>query len=157
MNRGALSMCGRNVVAILVFLVFGFAPCGRGQQTATLKNEQLTVTVRPQDGSYEIRMRGLQQPILTARVGAEIGRHWVWSSDYPSHQATPSAFDDALGHGQQVKVTFSESKDRPELDYELRLYGDLTWHTIRTRIRGQARFLQGFERVRLIREVRYVR
>lgn len=134
MLKRALGVPARNVVAILVSLIFGFPPSIRGQQVTTLKNEQLSVTVRPQDGSYEIRTQGIQRPILTARVGAEINRHWIRSSDYPNHQATKSAFRDALGRGQQVKVTFSGLRNQPELVYVLRLYETHPYGHIEVRV-----------------------
>jgi len=134
MVKRAPSLSGRNLAAIFIALIFGFAPSINGQQTATLKNDQLSVTVRPQDGSYEIRTHASQQPVLTARVGAEINRHWVRSSDYPNHQTISSVFEDALGRGRQVQVTFSGLKNQPELVYLLRLYDALPYGDIDVRV-----------------------
>ncbi|HEV2116958.1 MAG TPA: hypothetical protein VGR48_13085, partial [Terriglobales bacterium] len=95
-------------------------------QTNSLNNRWLSVSVRPQDGSLELRGEGLRAPILVARVGAEVNHQWIWSTDYPKHQASASAstFQDTLGSGHQLEVTFAGTNGKPTLQYTLQLYDE---------------------------------
>lgn len=93
-------------------------------QTASLQNRWLGVSVRLQDGSFELRAEGLHDSVLVARVGAEINHQWIWSTDYPRHQARASIFQDSFGSGHQLEVTFAGAADRPALKYTLQLYQD---------------------------------
>jgi hypothetical protein len=111
--------------ALLASLMVGLTLPSAAQQAPSLENGQLAVTLRPQEGSYEVRIKGLEHPVLGARLGAAIDHHWVRSSDYPRHRAAESAFDDALGRGHQITVTFLGVRTRPELICILRLYDGL--------------------------------
>jgi hypothetical protein len=96
-----------------------------------IQNKQLTIAVRAQDGAYEIRSRGLQRPVLVSNVGVEVNGEWLSSSNYPHHDAAPSSFEDALGAGRSIRVTFSGLAGKPDLICTLRLYdnqpyGDVT-------------------------------
>jgi alpha-galactosidase len=105
-----------------IALVLGGALSAFGQAAGMLRNSALAVTVRSQDGSYEIRARGLTQPVLISCVGAEIDGQWVRSTDYPRHQTAESSLDDALGHARVLTVTFSGLANKPNLVYVVRLY-----------------------------------
>jgi hypothetical protein len=94
------------------------------QQTASIHSSHLAVSVRPQDGAYEIRSQGLNEPVLEARVAAKIDRRWVRSSEYPQHRAAESTFTDTLGAGHQITVTHSGLASTPDLVCILRLYDD---------------------------------
>jgi alpha-galactosidase len=93
-------------------------------QVPWLRNSWLTVSVRDSDGSFELRAEGLRDPVLTARVGAEINHQWIFSSDYPKPQVVESAFHDALGQGRQLEVSFSQAAGHPNLRYVLHLYNE---------------------------------
>src|SRR5579884_4080596 len=82
-----------------------------------LTNASLAISIQP-DGTFQIAAR----PILRARPGAQIDGQWVRSSDYPQHRAAESAFQDGLGSGRQVTVTFSGLAGKPDLTYRLQLY-----------------------------------
>lgn len=93
----------------------------RAQAPLPIENAALSAEVRP-DGSYEIFARGEARPVLVSRVGAEVSHQWLWSSDYPAHEATESSFHDALGAGRSLEVRFHGLSGRPDLVYHLRLY-----------------------------------
>jgi hypothetical protein len=69
---------GELILAML--LVLSGTVSGAGQQTASIQNEQLTVIANIHEGSYALRAKGLEQPVLVARVGAEIDHAWVRSN-----------------------------------------------------------------------------
>jgi alpha-galactosidase len=104
------------------------------------QNRWLTVSVRTSDGSFEIRGAGLRDPVLTARVGAEINHQWVLSTDYPKHQIAASTFHDALGDGHQIDVSFTGLADKPNLKYSLQLYNDRSYGSVQVQVdnTGQA-------------------
>lgn len=110
-------------VVLLATLVLPFAPCSYSQD-ASIHNQQLAVTVYSADGSYEIRIQGNNRTVIHAAVAAEINRAWMKSSDFSHHQVSQSQFNDALGSGRQIQVTFNGLPDKPVLRYVIRLYED---------------------------------
>jgi alpha-galactosidase len=116
----------------IVLLVAGGIP--KSSSAASLHNAQLTVTVNPENGSYEIKTADLQSPVLEAAVGAEINHHWIRSRDYPRHDAVNGGFQDALGSGRQTTVTFSGLSSAPDLVCILRLYDDLPYGTVQVKV-----------------------
>ena len=105
-------------------------------QTTSLKNQWLAISVRPQDGSFELQAEGLRDPVFVARVGAEVNHQWIWSTDYPKHQATASTFQDAVGSGHQLEVTLAGAADKPGLKYTLQLYDDRPYGTIAVQLQN---------------------
>jgi alpha-galactosidase len=100
-------------------------------------NRQLSVTVRSQDGSYEIREAGAARPVIRAIVGAEINHHWVKSTNYPKHEITQSRYEDALGRGQQLTVTATGLAYRPDLVYVVRFYDALSFGDIEVEVQNR--------------------
>ena len=103
-------------------------------QVTSLENPWLTVSVRRSDGAFELRAEGLRDPVLTARVGAEINHQWIFSSDYPQHQAVESDFHDALGQGRQLEVSFSGAVGQPNLRYLLQLYRERPYGNLQVQV-----------------------
>ena len=106
-------------------------PCAAEQLT----NDKLSLTVSAQDGSYELGLRGTQ-PVLKARVGAQVDHQWLRSSDYPQRHAAESAFSDGLGSGRQVTVTCSGLDGKPELVYILQLYDQRPYGTVQVKVQN---------------------
>ncbi|MGH9401157.1 MAG: PKD domain-containing protein [Terriglobia bacterium] len=134
-------------VITLILAVAGGLPA---QSTGPLQNSSLTVRVRSQDGSYEIFARGLPDPVLISRVGAEIDGHWVRSTDYPHHQTAESTFEDSLGHAHTLTTVFSGLPGKPELICTVRLYDDLKYGDVSVEVRNTT---QGVILVQAIRDV----
>ena len=109
-------------------------PC-RAQQ---LTNDELSVTVNAQEGSYQLSLHD-GQPVLTARVGAQVDHQWLRSSDYPRHQALASTFEDDLGPGQEVTVTCSGLDGKPDLVYVVQLYTRRPYGTVQVKVQNSAR------------------
>ena len=119
------------LAVIFVFIaVFSYAA---GENVAPLQNHWLTFSVRP-DGSFELRAAGLRDPVLTARVGAEINHQWIFSTDYPKHLIASSTFHDALGDGQQIEVSFTGLAGKPDLKYALQLYNDRPYGSVQVQV-----------------------
>ena len=85
----------------------GFAYAHAKAQPAEISNHFLTVSLAKGGAVYELREGALQKPVLTARVGAEVNRQWLWSTDYPHADIATSTFSDQLGPARRVQVTFS--------------------------------------------------
>ena len=111
-------------LAYVAALIAVVAVAVSAQPDLSIQNKQLTIVVRNQDGAYEIHSRGLQQPVLVSNVGVEVNGEWLSSSQYPRHEATPTSFDDTLGRGRALRVTFSGLANKPDLICTLRLYDD---------------------------------
>ena len=114
--------------------VVGLAVSGTAAAAATLHNSKLTVTINPQNGSYAIRANNLQFPVLEAGAGAMINNHWLLSGNYPHHQTAQNTFQDSLGSGQQVTITFSGLSSQPDLVCVLRLYNNLPYGTVQVKV-----------------------
>ena len=127
--------------------LLSLAPLAQAADT-TLRNAKQFVLVHASDGSYEIGQE--THAALHARVAVEVDHRWITSSDYPQHQVVESAFEDALGHGQQATVQCSGLPSQPDLSYVIRLYGNLDAGEIRVEIqnhRGQSITVQSLRQV----------
>lgn len=121
MNLPTKAFAGLVEMVLLTAVVLCFAPCCYSQDL-TVHNQQLAVTVHSADGSYEIRMEGSNRAVIHAAVAAEINGVWVKSGDFPHHEESQSQFNDALGSGRQIEVTFNGLPDQPVLRYVIRVY-----------------------------------
>ena len=108
-------------------------PCVAQQLT----NNELSLTVNAQEGSYQLSLHG-GQPVLKSRVAAQVDHQWLRSSDYPRHQASESAFEDDLGSGRQVTVTCSGLDGKPDLVYVLQLYKQRPYGTVQVKLQNSA-------------------
>jgi alpha-galactosidase len=102
-----------------------------------LTNDELSLTVNAQEGSYQLSLHG-GRPVLSSRVAAQVNHQWLRSSDYPRHQASESAFEDALGPGQQVTVTCSGLDGKPDLVYVLQLYQQRAYGTVQVKLQNSS-------------------
>ena len=126
----------KKIFAVAGALIVCVSLSASAQTKAVLQNKELTVRVRATDGAYEILSGELQRPVLISRVGAEINHQWVASSDYPHHEVTETSFQDALGNGHNLAVTFSGLSNKPDLVCHLRLYNDEPYGEVRVQVRN---------------------
>ena len=108
-------------------------PCMAQQLT----NDEISVTVNAQEGSYQLSLHD-GQVVLRSRVGAQVDHQWLRSSDYPRHQASESTFEDDLGSGRQVTVTCSGLDAKPDLVYVLQLYKQRPYGTVQVKVQNSA-------------------
>jgi hypothetical protein len=120
----------------LMLVVMALAIYGEGQSTLSLENDRLTVTTNLREGSYAIRAKGLAQPVIVARVGAETDHAWVRSNEYPKQHAEEPVFNDELGSGHAIKITFSGLAGKPDLVCALRLYDQRPYGDIEVTLRN---------------------
>ena len=118
-------------LAIIAGTLIVALPCMAQQLT----NDELSLTVNAQEGSYQLSVHG-GQPVLRSRVGAQIDHQWLRSSDYPRHQASESAFDDDLGPGREVTVTYSGLDGKPDLVCVLQLYNQRPYGTVQVKVQN---------------------
>ena len=140
----------RYASGLLFCAVLGLIVPGRSVAAAALQNSSLSVSVNPRDGSYEIRAATIKAPVLQARVGAEVNHQWLWSSDYPHHEVAESSFQDALGAGQQVSVTFTGLHSEPALVSLLRIYSQLPYGTVEVKVVNYTSKAVSVEAIRVV-------
>ena len=124
-------------LAVTAGILMVALPCVAQQLT----NDQLSVTVNAQEGSYQLSSSSSLhngQPVLRSRVAAQVDHQWLRSSDYPRHQASESSFQDDLGSGPQVTVTCSGLNGKPDLVYLLRLYKQRPYGTVQVKVQNSA-------------------
>ena len=122
------------VIVIIASTLIGAMPCAAEQLT----NDQLSVTVTAQDGSYELGMHG-GPAVLRARVAAQVDQQWLRSSDYPRRQASETAFNDELGSGRQLTVTCSGLDSKPDLVYILQIYDQRPYGTVQVKVQNNTK------------------
>lgn len=105
-------------------------PCSAQQLT----NDKLSVNVNP-DGSYQLGLPN-RGPVLQARVAAEIGQQWLQSTAYPQHHVSESGFNDELGSGREITVTFGGLAGKPDLVYVLQLYTTRRYGTVQVKVKN---------------------
>jgi len=133
-TRRQVSEVGLAVIAGILMVALP----GAAQQ---LTNDQLSLTVNAQEGSYQLSSSSSLhdgQPVLKSRVAAQVDHQWLRSSDYPRHQASESSFQDDLGSGPQVTVTCSGLSGKPDLVYVLRLYKQRAYGTVLVKVQNSA-------------------
>ena len=108
-------------------------PCMAQQLT----NDEISLTVNPQEGSYQLSLHD-GQVVLRSRVEAQVDHQWLRSSDYPRHRASESTFEDDLGSGRQVTVTCSGLDAKPDLVYVLQLYKQRPYGTVQVKVQNSA-------------------
>ena len=101
---------------------------------AQLSNGSLALSVRPQDGSYQVTLPAIETPVLVSRVAAEVNNHWLVSTSYPRHRTVDSAFQDELGQGRALITTFSGITHAPELVCVLRLYSNRPYGSVSVKL-----------------------
>ncbi len=119
------------LAALLILAQFAHA------EDTVLRNKHDFVLVHSGDGSYEIGQR--DHSVIHSRVAVKVDESWVASSDYPQHEISESAFDDALGQGHEATVRCSGLRTRPDLSYEIRLYDNIDAGEIRVEIQNHTR------------------
>jgi alpha-galactosidase len=100
-----------------------------------LMNNELSLTVNAQEGSYQLSLHD-GQSVLRSRVAAQVDHRWLRSSDYPRHQASEFSFQDDLGSGRQVIVTCTGLDGQPDLVYGLRLYEQRPYGTVQVKVQN---------------------
>ena len=116
---GKINSLARLMANVTIAIVI---PAGAIAQDVSVRNENLTVTVKQQDGSYEIADTGIGGPVLRSVVGAQVNHHWLKSNEYPKHEVSQASFDDVLGRGRQVTVMSTGFRSQPDIVYTLKLY-----------------------------------
>jgi alpha-galactosidase len=128
-TRRQISRVGLAVIAGMLMVAL---PCVAQQLT----NDQLSVTVNAQEGSYQLSLH--DQALLRSRVAVEVDHQWLRSSDYPRQQASESGFQDDLGSGRQVAVTCSGLGGRPDLVYVVQLYKQRPYGAVQVKVQNSA-------------------
>lgn len=98
-----------------------------------LNNDKLSIALNSQNGSYQLAVRN-GQPVLSARVGAQLDHQWLRSSDYPRHRASESTFHDELGSGREVTVTCSGLDGKPDMVYIVQLYDQSPYGAVQVKV-----------------------
>ncbi len=93
--------------------------------------------VQPEGAIYHIRLGSLAAPIVTARVGAQIDRQWVYSSDYPTHQQADAPFSNSIGRGRETTITHSGAPSHSDLICTIRRYDAQPFVEIGMRVANQ--------------------
>jgi alpha-galactosidase len=131
-------------LAVTAGILMVALPCLSQQVLAQqLTNDELSLTVNAQEGSYQLFLNGGHeghngQPVLRSRVAAQVDHQWLRSSDYPRHRASESTFEDDLGPGQEVTVTCSGLDGKPDLVYVLQLYKRRPYGTVQVKVQNSA-------------------
>jgi alpha-galactosidase len=140
----------KTLPAYLAALILCASLPASSQTNPVLRNEQLTVQVRPQDGGFEVLARELRQPVLVSGVAAEVNEQWIRSTDYPHHETVEAPFQDALGLGQALKVTFSGLANKPDLICNLQLYANEPYGVVSVSVRNSTGGSISVEAIRVV-------
>ena len=128
---------GRLVFRVGLAITAGTLMVGLPCVAQQLTNDEISLTVNAQEGSYQLSLHD-GQPVLRSRVGAQVDHQWLRSSDYPRHQAAESTFEDDLGSGRQVTVTCSGLDAKPDLVYVVQLYKQRPYGTVQVKVQNSA-------------------
>jgi alpha-galactosidase len=127
-KQGAGTLRPFEIAGLLIacVLILAEGSLGSSGQVGTAQvfahSDGLSVVVHPSDGTYEIQTGLRGHSVVHASVAAEIDHKWVKSTDYPKHEISQSTFEDALGHGHNIRVTSSGLPNLPDLTFTLQIY-----------------------------------
>ena len=133
MSKRTRRLVFRVGLAITAGTLIVAVPCVAQQLT----NDELSLMVNAQEGSYQLSVHG-GQPLLRSRVAAQVDHQWLRSSDYPRHQASESTFEDDLGPGREVTVTCSGLDGKPDLIYVLQLSKQRPYGTVQVKVQNSS-------------------
>jgi len=115
-----------------------------------ISNSALTVSLRDKGAMYELKGRGLEKPVLSARVGVQVDHHWLWSTDYPEAHIAATEFRDQLGSGRRLEVTFTAWANKPELKYAIELYNDLPFGDVQLHLANRGSHVLQVQTMRVL-------
>lgn len=127
-SLSVISKAAANTAILILALTF---PCAAQQ----LQSARLSAKVE-RNGSYVLSVPG-QRPILKADVAARVNHQWISASAYEKRSTSESDFQDELGAGHEVTVTFSGLAGKADLAYTLRLYREKPYGTIQVKVRNR--------------------
>jgi hypothetical protein len=104
----SFEIAGLLIACVLILAEGSLGSSGEPGPQMAAHVDVLSVVVQPSDGTYEIQIGNGGHRVVHARVAAEIDHKWVKSTDYPKHEISQSTFEDALGHGNSIRVTSSQ-------------------------------------------------
>jgi hypothetical protein len=127
---------GRPLLFLLAVFMLSVLWSEAKDEATSIHNNQMSVSVAPQGGFYEIASAASEKLVLKAVVAAKIDHYWVKSSDYPHSESTQSAFSNQLGKGQQLVTTYTGLVGKPSLVCVLRLYDEPPVGDIEVRVQN---------------------
>jgi len=105
-------------------------------EDGSLRNQQLVVTINPQDGSYALTSALDGRTILRSVVAAQINHRWAKSSEYPKHEVSKAWFEDRLGRAQQIVMRSTGLPQSPDLICILRQYEQFSFIDIEVEVQN---------------------
>ncbi len=128
------------LLASPLFMAFG-SIAAAAESAVRIESGALIAEGDPTTGNYTIRLG--RSPLdtsakasITAGTGARINEHWIFSADYPQHQAVTSSFTDDLGAGTEIIETNTGLAGQPDLLCILRLHKEPAFAEIEVQVRN---------------------
>src|SRR5215472_16312365 len=78
-----MKTCRAIFCSISLLILSGGCYARAGASTTKVTNSTLTVLLQNRGAIYEVRERGLDKPVFSARIGAEVDHQWLWSTGDP--------------------------------------------------------------------------
>jgi hypothetical protein len=138
---------------LVAVLIVSLNPFANAAQEFCINNQQLVVTVNKQDGAYDIRANKMEQAAVRSGVAAHINHHWISSKEYPTRRITTSDFEDVLGQGKQLTVTFTGLVNRANLVYIVRAYDERPFGSIEVQVQNRTSKVVTVEAIRSLNAV----
>lgn len=139
----------RSIITFPVLLWCALAQA-QSQDHLNIHSDFLSVTVRADDGAYEVQMPADATAVLRAKVAVKINNTWIEASDYPKHQLSETTFENRLGSGHQVIVTSIGLRDRPDLSYTIRVYDALPFGDLQVEVHNGTSKTMSLQSIRMI-------
>ena len=108
------------------------------------------IEVDESTGSYVLRSLNPGRQVLQARIGAQLDHHWVFSNSYPRHTLERSAFSDAFGNGEELKVTNSGLAGQPDLICIFHQHSEPNFIEVQVEVRNHASMRVTVQTLRLL-------
>ena len=124
-------------ILLLVLSAASHAQTGTGDNE--ISSNALRVSLLNKGAVYQVKGRGLERPVFSARIGVEVDHQWLWSTDYPQSHVVSSEFRDPLGTGHKLDVTFTGLANKPDLKYTVELYDQHPFGDVQVSLQNQGK------------------
>lgn len=142
---------GRRCYGFLIVAV-GVSLCTGAQaaKTESLSNRAISASIGSRGATFTLSAKGLTKPVFTARVGAEVNHHWLWSTAYPARNVQQTEVQGPLGPAHKITVTLSGLPNQPEMAYSLEIYDQHGFGSIQVKLRNRGPSSMPVEDIRVI-------
>ena len=105
-------------------------------QVTASSSDGLHILASEASGQYSVSAPGDAKPVLVAGAAVKMNGAWLRAADYPRHTVARQDASGELGAAEEWTITYTGSKDAPDLAIHLRAYRSSPFGDVQVTIRN---------------------